>query len=252
MPPPSATAVAAQYEADVKSIGALRGSAKGRRNITKRLEAIGTLGILAGERCLDVGCATGDYTEEIARNFERVDAIDVERNRLDVFRQERRLRNVVVAEMSVYSMDFEDGTFDAVTLIEVLEHLERPADALAQVSRVLRPGGQLFITTPNRLWPFEQHGLKVRGKKRPGYMFPGLVWLSPLHRRVSDATAFRAREIETLGANAGLGGFTFTRIMPPMDVKGSPTLRRVFDWAERTPARVFGQTVIARMVKPQR
>jgi SAM-dependent methyltransferase len=178
VPPPSATAVAAQYEADVKSIGALRGSAKGRRNITKRLEAIGTLGILAGERCLDVGCATGDYTEEIAHNFERVDAIDVERNRLDVFRQERRLRNVVVAEMSVYSMDFEDGTFDAVTLIEVLEHLERPADALAQVSRVLRPGGQLFITTPNRLWPFEQHGLKVRGKKRPGYMFPGLVWLS--------------------------------------------------------------------------
>lgn len=70
--------------------------------------------------------------------------------------------------MSAYSLDFPDHTFDTVTLIEALEQLERPGAALAEIARVLQPGGQLYITTPNRLWPIEQHGLKVRGTKRPG------------------------------------------------------------------------------------
>ncbi|MCB0972917.1 MAG: class I SAM-dependent methyltransferase [Actinobacteria bacterium] len=216
----------------------------------KRLGAIQSLGDLTGGRCLDVGCATGEYTKELSVGFGRVDAIDVEQNRLEVFRSEGVPRNVTLAEMSVYAMDFWDETFDTVTMIEVLEHLQQPSAALTEIARVLRPEGQLFITTPNRLWPFEQHGLQVRGKKRSGYLFPGLVWASPLHRRVSDSAAFRVKEIRELGTNAGLTLTGATYMMPPLDNRGSARLHRLFDRAERTPMKHFAQTLVARLVKP--
>jgi SAM-dependent methyltransferase len=55
------------------------------------------------------------------------------------------------------SLPFDDAQFDVVTLIELIEHLERPLiqSLLADARRVLRPGGQLLLTTPNyaSLWP---------------------------------------------------------------------------------------------------
>ena len=48
-------------------------------------------------------------------------------------------------------LPFADGSFSAVTCVEGIEHLERPVDALREFRRVLGPGGQLVLTTPNVL-----------------------------------------------------------------------------------------------------
>jgi len=49
---------------------------------------------------------------------------------------------------TAYDIPLDDASFDTVLLTEVLEHLERPADALAECFRLLRPGGRLILTTP--------------------------------------------------------------------------------------------------------
>lgn len=48
---------------------------------------------------------------------------------------------------------FEDGFFDVISLISVLEHLPRPDEAMAEVVRMLRPGGLLMLEVPNSLYP---------------------------------------------------------------------------------------------------
>ena len=130
-PPPPATSrgttrevrVADDHVADARSIGALHGSARGNRNIDGRLGAMARLGALTGDRLLDIGCGTGEYTRRLASGFERVDAIDIEHERLRVFAESEPPGNVAIEAMSVNALEYEDESFDTVTMIEVLEHL---------------------------------------------------------------------------------------------------------------------------------
>lgn len=49
----------------------------------------------------------------------------------------------------LFRLPFNNQAFDAVVFAEVLEHITNPVEALSEISRVLSPGGQLFLTTPN-------------------------------------------------------------------------------------------------------
>jgi SAM-dependent methyltransferase len=57
-------------------------------------------------------------------------------------------RGIDFREGSAYGLPFPDATFGLITCIEVIEHLERPFEGLAEVRRVLAPGGFAIITTP--------------------------------------------------------------------------------------------------------
>jgi len=52
------------------------------------------------------------------------------------------------------SLPFADGTFDAVTLFDVLEHVETDRAAAAEALRVVRPGGQVLVSTPTAAWRY--------------------------------------------------------------------------------------------------
>jgi SAM-dependent methyltransferase len=52
------------------------------------------------------------------------------------------------------ALPFADQSFDAVTMFDVLEHIPDHEKAIAEVKRVLRPGGFLFVSTPNEHWRF--------------------------------------------------------------------------------------------------
>jgi SAM-dependent methyltransferase len=75
------------------------------------------------------------------------------------------------------ALPFPSESFDYVTFIEGIEHLERPFDALGEISRVLRPAGRLILSTPNVLnlrsrWRFllAGHHLRFREIRRGGHI----------------------------------------------------------------------------------
>ena len=238
------------FESDAQSIGALHGSARGKRNITGRLGAMERLSPLFGDRLLDIGCGTGEYTIEMARRFASVDAVDIEPERLELF-QQRCPDNTTVHPMSANELMFEDETFDVVTMIEVLEHLSNPVTALCEIQRVLKVGGRLLLTTPNRYWPFEQHGFVVGSRRYPGPYAPGLVWAKPLHRRFSDAGAFTRRDLASLARKSGLCLEDVTYMMPPLDSLGTGSrVHDLLDRAETSRLSCAGQTIVGMLVRP--
>ena len=237
------------FEDDARSIGEMHGSARGNRNILGRIRAMQRLGNLTGGRLLDVGCGTGEYTTAMAPGFTSVDAIDIEPERLEYFKNDHP-ENVTVQSMSVNELDFPDETFDLVTMVEVLEHLADPTQALSEIRRVLRVGGGLLLTTPNRAWPIEQHGVLVGEKRYPGPYAPGLVWVKPLHRRFSDADAFSSKDLKRLARAGGMEVAGVTYMMPPLDSLGeSSKVHDVLDLAETSVLAPLGQTIVGHMVR---
>jgi SAM-dependent methyltransferase len=108
---------------------------------------------LAGARGLDIGCGDGVTLYKIHRRGGRAAGIDMEQAGLRLAAEMLRGHGAPpgVARASAYQLPFADGALDYVVMVEVLEHLDRPDDLLAELRRVIRPGGVLGLTTPHRL-----------------------------------------------------------------------------------------------------
>jgi SAM-dependent methyltransferase len=110
--------------------------------------ALGELEALApGRRLLDVGCAAGFFLEAARQRGWSVEGVEVSAYASEHARRELGLE---VRTGSVTDLDLGAARFDAVTLWDVIEHLDRPDLALRKIRSLLRPGGVLAISTGDR------------------------------------------------------------------------------------------------------
>jgi 2-polyprenyl-3-methyl-5-hydroxy-6-metoxy-1,4-benzoquinol methylase len=104
---------------------------------------------LAGKRTLDAGCGHGRFSEAAASRRAVVVSVDIG-ERLVALTMARAASRGVVSDAC--ALAFRDASFDIVISSEMLEHTEAPEHAVAELARVLRTGGLLVLTTPNRVW----------------------------------------------------------------------------------------------------
>lgn len=108
---------------------------------------------LQAANVLDVGCGGGLLSEALAKAGAQVTAIDLAPNLLKVARLHGLESGVRVnyRPMAVEQLaDEVPGTFDAVTCMEMLEHVPDPVAVIAACARLLKPGGRLLLSTLNR------------------------------------------------------------------------------------------------------
>jgi len=96
----------------------------------------------AGKATLDIGCGAGYGTRGIG--------IDVSHEALAYARA--HFPDAIFVQASADQLPFDAETFDLVTAFEVIEHLERWPDLLAEANRVLKPQGILLVSTPNKAY----------------------------------------------------------------------------------------------------
>lgn len=103
---------------------------------------------------LDVGCANGMHTIACARQARRVCGFDYSAKQLAVAAgkaKEEGVANVHFCRGDVeMNWPYADGSFDLVVFLDVLEHLHCRDEAMAEVRRMLRPGGRLLLSIPQR------------------------------------------------------------------------------------------------------
>jgi 2-polyprenyl-6-hydroxyphenyl methylase / 3-demethylubiquinone-9 3-methyltransferase len=108
---------------------------------------------LSGKRVLDVGCGGGLLSEGMAVRGAEVTGIDLSEKPLGVARLHllESGQKVDYRKISAEQMAAEmPGAFDAVTCLEMLEHVPDPASIVASCARLVKPGGQVFFSTINR------------------------------------------------------------------------------------------------------
>jgi ubiquinone/menaquinone biosynthesis C-methylase UbiE len=119
------------------------------------------LGVAAGDRVLDMGCGAGRHAFELYRRGTDVIAFDQDADELsavsDMFaamRTEGQVPDGAEADVKqgdALQLPFADGEFDRVVAAEVLEHIPDDELAIAELVRVMRPGGTMAVTVPRWL-----------------------------------------------------------------------------------------------------
>ena len=119
------------------------------------------LGLRAGERVLDMGCGAGRHAFEMYRRGADVVALDQDADELAgvgesfaAMREEGEVPAGAEADTKqgdALDLPFPDGEFDRVVAAEVLEHIPDDTRAIAELVRVLRPGGTIAVTVPRWL-----------------------------------------------------------------------------------------------------
>jgi 2-polyprenyl-6-hydroxyphenyl methylase/3-demethylubiquinone-9 3-methyltransferase len=104
--------------------------------------------VRAGERALDVGCGTGEFTAALAQAGAHVIGVDVAEAALGRARERHPGLDVRLVPFDG-PLPFEDGSFELVWASEVIEHVADTARWLSEVRRVLVPAGRLLVTTPS-------------------------------------------------------------------------------------------------------
>lgn len=112
----------------------------------------------------DVGCGCGGMLQRLASEYEAT-GIDGSPVAVEFAKQ----RNVQVVQGTLPDgLTLPDGSFDAVLMLDVLEHLEDDVACAAAVRRLLRPHGILLITVPAYQWLFGPHDVAHHHKRRYG------------------------------------------------------------------------------------
>lgn len=118
---------------------------------------------LAGRRVLEIGCGRGGFAAWLARHGAG-DLVAADFSRTAVrkaasFVRGEALRGVACEIADIQRLPHDSGAFDVVISCETIEHVTAPGTAVRELARVLRPGGRLFLTTPNYLGPMGLHRL---------------------------------------------------------------------------------------------
>jgi len=140
-------------------------------NLQKRLNWIRAVaGPLDGKSVIDCGCGAGEYVRALTALGADVWGIEYSPEKIG---EALRRGGVIEGRVSVgdmEAMEFADDRFDIALVNEVLEHVPHDDRGIREVHRILRPGGVAVIFSPNRLFPFETHGVSLRsGWQVPHY-----------------------------------------------------------------------------------
>lgn len=151
------------------------------------------------DRVIDVGCGPGSITVGLAQVAGHVTGIDVDEAEFAdarVCAAEHGIDNVEFLEGSIYELDFPDASIDVCTLFAMMETLDDPLAGLAEVRRVVKPGGLVGASS------IEYGGLILHGPGEPllhrFYELRLQLWEAQ-----GDVHFYRGRELRGLLLAAG-------------------------------------------------
>jgi SAM-dependent methyltransferase len=233
-------------------------------NLRKRLGLIRSFAdSLAGKSVIDCGCGGGEYVRALRDSGANAFGIEYQRGKIPERRTSGHLAHAAISVADIQRLPFTDGEFDLALVNEVLEHVPDDLEGLREVRRILKPNGMLVVFSPNRLYPFETHGVFLRRSERriPHYT-PLIPYLPlPIGRLIFRywARNYWPWELRALIHRAGFEVVTTSFVWQTFEnISGhqpapirrlSPALRSLASVLERVPVlRSFGvsQAIVAR------
>ncbi|MCI0400647.1 MAG: class I SAM-dependent methyltransferase [Gammaproteobacteria bacterium] len=186
-----------------------------------------------GKRCLEIGCGRGGFACWLASQQERPSEIvasdfavtALEKGR--TFAADHGISGIVWEQGDIQAIDHPAASFDTVISCETIEHVPDPRKALCELARVLKPGGRLFLTTPNYLGTLGIYRIYLRlrgrifteeGQPTNNFMLLPLAWAWVAR------TGLCVRTIDAVGHYLPFPG------RPPIEMRALNNPRMLMRW----------------------
>lgn len=148
---------------------------------------------------LDVGCATGHFLNAMQERGWRVSGVELNGYAADYA---RKTFDLEIFTGTLAEAVFPESSFDVVTMWDVLEHVPDPKETLAEIARILKPGGLLALSLPNpQSVEARVFGDSWIGWDRPRHLF---LFTPPVLRQYLSQSHLELSRIESLGGRLGL------------------------------------------------
>ena len=152
------------------------------------------IGDVAGLRILEVACGRGGFVRHLAGAGAHVTGCDFSAAALHATRlklcNDGQPPPVTLVQGDAQSLPFADNSFDILISCETIEHLPEVQSALREMFRVTRPGGKLFLTTPNYfnfMGLYEIYARFRHPARRDDQPFDRRQWFPQVHRWIRQA-----------------------------------------------------------------
>lgn len=189
------------------------------------------------------GCGVGAYFSRLAADSNFTVGLDIEFERT----QDARHKAPRVVCAAGETLPFPANSYDLLFSHEVLEHVADDQLAIAEMVRVIKPGGRIVLFCPNRGYPFETHGVYWKGK----YHFGNIFLINYLPRKWRDKLAphvevYTTRDLEALFKGLPVRYISRTIIFGAYDNLIARfgflgrLLRAVLQFLEKTPLKILG------------
>lgn len=203
------------YAAQSESPEAIR-RARAARDVV--LAVMGPLDPGARLDVADIGCGAGTFGLAWAEAGHRVSGLDVNRPLVELARERARERGLDARfEVgSATSLPWPDESMDVCSVPELLEHVAEWRTCLDEFTRILRPGGVLYLTTTNALCP-----------RQAEFNLPGYSWYpGPLKRRYERLAVTTRPDIANHAKYPAVNWFTFYGLRAALAERGCSSLDR--------------------------
>ncbi len=106
--------------------------------------------LIQGKKILDVGCGLAYGTALMAESASSITGIDYDQETVnDNIKRYNAIKNLDFKQAAIPPLPFADQSYDVITAFQFIEHIHPRKEFLKECLRVLKPGGQLLVTTPN-------------------------------------------------------------------------------------------------------
>lgn len=155
---------------------------------------------LQGRRVLEVACGRGGFCTVLESLGAKVYGVDFSAAALRIARQKVNHHNphasrIALIQGDAHHLPFADAAFDFIISCETIEHLTDPFGALQEMARVCKPGGLLYLTTPNYLNLMGLYliydALLKKDRRSPATQPLDRRWLFPQVRRIVKRSGWK-------------------------------------------------------------